>query len=183
MNETKILLPIASDDNRYHQLNKRAAKMREILETKVFDTLDAFLLDCNCTHEYYIDIIRSCIRRPTVFLKRTMNELWTNPFNPWIAKTLRSNMDLQFILEEFSCAAYVVEYVNKTNRGISNLHRELVKLQDDFPDQDYTTLLKKVSIKMLNSVEMSAQEAAWYLLRQPMSEASRKVRFLFKCFS
>lgn len=31
---------------------------------------------------------------------------------------------------------------------------------------------------MLNSVEMSAQEAAWYLLRQPMSEASRKVEFI-----
>lgn len=28
---------------------------------------------------------------------------------------------------------------------------------------------------------MSAQEAAWYLLRQPMSEASRKVNILY-CF-
>ncbi|XP_065082636.1 uncharacterized protein LOC135705014 [Ochlerotatus camptorhynchus] len=87
-------------------------------------------------------------------------------------------MDLQFILDEYSCAAYVVEYVNKTNRGVSCLQRDLIKLQEEFPDQDYTALLKKISIKMLSSVEMSAQEAAWYLLRQPMSEASRATQFI-----
>jgi hypothetical protein len=36
-------------------------------------------------------------------------------------------MDLQFILEEYARAAYLVEYVNKTNWGISNLQRELIK--------------------------------------------------------
>lgn len=178
MDQTRILIPITAGDGRLQQLNRKAAKMREALETKVYDSLDAFLVDSSCTYDYYLDVIRSSIRRPTVLLKRSMTQLWTNPFNPWIAEKLKSNMDLQFVLEEFSCAAYVVEYVNKTNRGISSLHRDLIKLQEEHPDQDYNGLLKKVSIKMLNSVEMSAQEAAWYLLRQPMSEASRKVPFI-----
>lgn len=177
MDQTRILIPITAGDGRLDQLSRLATKMRETLETKSFDTLEAFLADCNCTYDYYLDMIRASIRRPTIMLKRSMTQLWTNSFNPWIAKILHSNMDLQFVLEEFSCAAYVVEYVNKTNRGISSLHRELIKLQEEHPDQDYNGLLKKVSIKMLNSVEMSAQEGAWYLLRQPMSEASRKVLF------
>ncbi|XP_065077679.1 uncharacterized protein LOC135700938 [Ochlerotatus camptorhynchus] len=178
MDQTRVLLPIPADDGRREQLKRCSAKIKEVLETKVFETFEHFLDDCNCTYDYYLDVIRASINRPTIMLKRSMTELWTNPFNPWIANVLRSNMDLQFIPEAFSCAAYVVEYVNKTNRGISSLHRDLVKLQEEYPDQDYTALLKKVSIKMLNSVEMSAQEAAWYLLRQPMSEASRKVDFL-----
>lgn len=74
-------------------------------------------------------------------------------------------MDIQIILEEYSCANYVVEYVNKTNRGISHLHRELIKTKDKFPEKDYVELLKSVSMQMLNSVEMTVQEAAWYLLR------------------
>lgn len=180
--ETRILLPIATDDGRREQLKRRSSKIRDILETKAFESIDQFLDDCNCTYEYYLDVVRASINRPTILLRRSMTELWTNPFNPWIADVLRSNMDLQFIPEAFSCAAYVVEYVNKTNRGISSLHRDLVKLQEEYPDQDYTGLLKKVSIKMLNSVEMSAQEAAWYLLRQPMSEASRKVCILMKLY-
>lgn len=178
MNETRILLPIALDDGRHNELLKKATEMRDILETKAFDNLGAFLLDCRCSYDRYLDVIRAYIRRPTIFLKRSMTELWTNPFNPWIAKHLISNMDLQFILEEYSCASYVVEYVNKTNRGVSNLHRELIKLQDEYPDQDFAALLKRVSLKMLNSVEMSAQEAAWYLLRQPMSESSRATQFI-----
>ncbi|XP_065093456.1 uncharacterized protein LOC135714112 [Ochlerotatus camptorhynchus] len=158
MDRTLVLLPIASDDSRRDRLTRKAKIMREALETKTYDTLEAFLSD--------------------FLFKRSMNELWTNPFNPWIASHLGSNMDLQFILDEYTCAAYVVEYVNKTNRGVSCLQRDLIKLQEEFPDQDFTALLKKVSIKMLNSVEMSAQEASWYLLRQPMSEASRATQFI-----
>jgi len=62
-----------------------------------------------------------------------MAQKWMNSFNPWIAKWLKSNMDIQFILEPYSCAKYVVEYVNKTNRGISNLHSDIIKLRDLYP--------------------------------------------------
>nr|XP_029713677.1 uncharacterized protein LOC109418586 [Aedes albopictus] len=178
MDQTRILLPLPVDDGRRTQLKKRSTEIHNLLETKTFETFAEFLHDCKCTIEGYLDIIRASIKRPTVLNKRSMTELWTNPFNPWIANILQSNMDLQFILEEFSCAAYVVEYVNKANRGISSLHRDLVQLSEQFPDYDHLSLLKKVGLKMLNSVEMSAQEAAWYLLRQPMSEASRKVEFI-----
>lgn len=58
------------------------------------------------------------------------------------------------------------------------MHRDLIKLREEHPDQDYTDLLKEVSIKMLNSVEMSSQEAAWYLLRLGMSETSRDITYI-----
>lgn len=178
MDKTRILLPLASDDNRRKNFREKAVFMRKHLEEKVYDSFESFLDDCNCSYENYLNVIRASIRRPTVFLKRSLDVLWTNSFNPWIANELRSNMDLQFILEEYACASYIVEYVNKSNRGISNLHRELIKLQEEYPDQDYKYLLKKVSMNLLNAVEMPAQEAAWYLLRQPMSESSRKVEFI-----
>ncbi|XP_058456546.1 uncharacterized protein LOC131433943 [Malaya genurostris] len=178
MDQTRIILPMPSNDSRRNRLMKKGEEMRENLNIKIYATLDEYLCDCNCSYDDYLDVIRASTPRPIILLKRSMEELWTNPYNKWVANKLLSNMDLQFILDEYSCAAYVVEYVNKTNRGISNLHLELVKLQEEYPDQDYASLLKKVSIKMLNSVEMCAQEAAWYLLRQPMSEASRKVQFI-----
>lgn len=178
MDQTRILLPMASDDNRRKNFIVKATFMRKNLEEKVYHSFESFLEDCDCSHENYLNVIRASIRRPTVFLKRSLDELWTNSFNPWVASVLCSNMDLQFILEEFACACYIVEYVNKSSRGISNLHRELIKLQEQYPDQDFKALLKKVSMNLLNSVEISAQEAAWFLLRQPMSEATRKVEFI-----
>jgi hypothetical protein len=93
--------------------------------------------------EEYLNTIRASISSSSVKIKRQMMELWTNIFHPWNANILNSKMDLQFIQDEYSCAAYMVEDVNKTNRGISNLHRELIKLQKGCSDQDYTSLLKR----------------------------------------
>lgn len=72
----------------------------------------------------------------------------------------------------------MADYVNKSERGFSSLHRELVKLRDEYPDMDYDACLKQLGKRVLNNVEMCTQEAAWFLLRLPMSEASRQVVFL-----
>jgi hypothetical protein len=90
---------------------------------------------------------------------------------------LNSNTDLQIILDEYSCAAYVVEYVNKSNRGISHLHRELMEMHKDNPELAEDDLIMRLALKTLNSVEMS-QEAAWYLLQQQMSRARRQVFYV-----
>ncbi|CAD7085034.1 unnamed protein product [Hermetia illucens] len=93
----------------------------------------------------------------------------TSTFNPYFVREVNSNIDIQFILDEYSCALYV----NKSARGIGNLRRELTTLMQKHPDQDYTG-----PFKLLNAVEMSAQKAAWYLLRQPMSETSRQIVYI-----
>jgi hypothetical protein len=98
-------------------------------------------------------------------IKQQMMELW-------IANIRNSNMDLQFILEEYSCTTYMLEYFDKTSCGINNFHRELIKLQSE-SNQDYTSLLNGVSLWLLNNVEMTSQQTAWYLLRLPKSETSR----------
>ena len=180
MKEQRTLIPLKADDHRRKELKKRAVEMRNILETMRFDSIDECLAHCECTYEYYVDVVRASLKQPTVFYKRSTDEkeLWTNSFSPWIADKLRSNMDLQCILDVAGLCCYLVEYVNKSNRGMSSLHRELVVLQEQYPDMDYGELLKKVALNMLGSVEMCAQEAAWFLLRLPMSEASRKVEFI-----
>ena len=179
--ETRILVPMASDDHRRKSLSQKGTAMKTSLEEQAFDNVEEFLSSWDVTYEAYLDIIRASIKRPTVLFKREITDIWTNTFNPWISNVLKSNMDLQIILDEHSCAAYVVEYVNKTNRGISNLQHQLAELQNEYPDQDYTDLLKRVSLRMLDAVEMSAQEAAWFLLRQPMSKASRESLYIPAC--
>ncbi|XP_039970108.1 uncharacterized protein LOC120782016, partial [Bactrocera tryoni] len=81
-------------------------------------------------------------------------------------------MRLRIILDEYACATYVVEYVNKHNRGISNLQRQIIDIMDEHPEFDIVDITKKMSIDILQSVEMPAQEAAWYLLREPMAQSS-----------
>ncbi|GFW65819.1 hypothetical protein TNCV_586451 [Trichonephila clavipes] len=178
MTETRVLLPLPKDDGRKNGLQTRATKLRKLLEEKNYETLGEFLVDNNLTMVHYLDTTRATLRRPTVVFKRDLSEIYTNTFNPWIARTVCANSDLQFILEEYSCAVYVVEYVNKSNRGNSNLHQELIKIQEQNPEKEYVEIMKQLGVKFLNTVEMSSQKAAWYLLRQPMSRSSREVSYI-----
>ncbi len=178
MNETRILLPMSKQDGRRQKLQDVAKQLRLSIEERSYSTVSEFLIHNNLTINCYLDVIRATLHRPTVIFQRNFKQICTKTFHPWISGTLNSNMDLQFILDEYSCAAYVVEYVNKSARGMSHLHRELLKLTEENVDADYTSLIKKVGIRLLNMVEMSAQAAAWYLLRQPMSVCSRKVIYI-----
>ncbi|XP_075526543.1 uncharacterized protein LOC142558274 [Dermacentor variabilis] len=159
------------------QINYQA--MHQALETTNYDSLQQFWEHHGITdREQYISVLRAGTPRPTVMLPRTVQQKRVNYFNPWVASVLDSNMDLQIVLDTYACAAYVVEYVNKANRGMSNLNRAVQEIVKDKGDMDYTQALRHLGVKMLNAIELSAQEAAWCLLKQDMSQASRKIVFV-----
>ncbi|XP_044581138.1 uncharacterized protein LOC123262784 isoform X2 [Cotesia glomerata] len=175
---TRVLIPMPQSDGRRQTLQQKAKELRASLGERRYTCMDEFLNANDLTYVSYLDVVRSTLRRATLVLKRNFDELMTNTFNPYLAGEVNSNIDIQFILDEYSCAEYVSEYVNKSVREMSNLRRELTTMMQEHPDQNYTGQLKTLSIKLLNSVEMSAQEAAWYLLRQPMGEASRQIVYI-----
>ena len=176
---TEILLPMQQDEigfDRYVQCYKN---IRINLENNDYENIDSFYQHNNISSDdEYRSILRAGIKRPRVFIKREPSEKWHNPFNPFVLNLVKSNMDIQFITEEYSCAQYVAEYVNKTNRGISNLQREIIKCMDEHPEFDVVEITRKLGVEMLNSVEISNQEAAWYLLREPMSKSSSVIVYI-----
>ncbi|EEC09328.1 hypothetical protein IscW_ISCW008094 [Ixodes scapularis] len=69
-------------------------------------------------------------------------------------------MNLQIVLNTYECAASVGEYVNKGNRGMSNLNRTVQEIVNEKGDMAYTQALRHLNVKMLSAIELSAQEAA-----------------------
>ncbi|XP_037558151.1 uncharacterized protein LOC119435325 [Dermacentor silvarum] len=184
---TMVLLPYppTQDDaeaTRRVALKERFLQMHAALESTHYDSIGQFLEHhAVTTEEKYVSVLRAGVTRPTLFIQRTVQQKWINVFNPWVASMLDSNMDLQIILDAYSCAAYVVEYVNKSNRGVSNLHKAVSDILADTPNIPYGQALRLLGVKMLKAVEMSAQEAAWTLLRQEMSESSRRITYIATC--
>ena len=118
-----ILIPMEKTNPLYKNHLKRYNEIRINLLSKEYDSIDEYYKSTNIrSDEEYKDVLRSGISRPKIFYKRHTSEKWHNTFNPFVFNVLKSNMDFQIITEEYTCAAYVVEYVNKTNRGISNLN-------------------------------------------------------------
>lgn len=90
---------------------------------------------------------------------------------------MRSNMDIQFVIDAYACASYIVDYINKSNRGLSKLLRTC---QEEIVAGNLSirNRLKKLGNAFLNGSEVSAQEAAWTLLRLTMTHSSRNVIYL-----
>ncbi|XP_040078914.1 uncharacterized protein LOC120850477 [Ixodes scapularis] len=184
IDECMVVVPFPTVDNEAQKkkieslLNKYEA-MHQALETTNYDSMEQFWEHHGVADKAeYISVLRAGTPRATIMLPRTVQQKWVNYFNPWVASILDSNMDLQIVLDTYACAAYVVEYVNKANRGMSNLNRAVQEIVKEKGDMAYSQALRHLGVKMLKSIELSAQEAAWCLLNQDMSEASRKVVFV-----
>ena len=71
-------------------------------------------------------------------------------------------MDIQFVLDTYACAVYIVNYISKAQKGNSSIKQQV----------------RDIVSKFVNNVEVSAQEAVYIVLQLPMRKASRHVTFI-----
>lgn len=188
MKTTRVIVPFPPTDNAnqraYHvRCKEQYHRMRADLEHTDFDSITQFWRKFGVRNEkHYVDVLRAGISRPCLMLARTVQQKWINQFNLWIARHLDSNMDLQVVIDYNTCARYIADYMNKADRGTSNMYKAVAKIVHERPDMNYEQLLRMMGANMLSAIEMPAQEAAWFLLGQPMSEKSRSVAYIPTCF-
>ena len=120
--------------------------------------------------------VRSALKAPTIFLNRQPNELRINNYNPACLSAWRANMDVQFVLDVYACAMYIVSYISKAQKGMS----ELLRTACAEARQGNATIkqqVRDIGNKFLN-VEISAQEAVYIVLQLAMRKSSRQVVFI-----
>jgi hypothetical protein len=169
MNRTMILQPLGDDSNdqikkvALNNYEKIKQKLNSLKDFKGLVTYENFLAELYLNENEYLLAIRSSIMRVTVFLKRESNEIFINGYNKDILDVHKANMDLQYVLDPHACIAYMVNYINKSNRGQSDLIRAAIEESNN----GNLTLRQKLSLignSFLNSTEVSAQEAAYIIL-------------------
>ena len=86
-------------------------------------------------------------------------------------------MDIQFVLDVYACAMYIVSYILKAQRGMSELLRVAC---EEAKNGNFTVKqqVRDIGNKFLNGVEISAQEAVYIALPLPMRRSSRDVVFI-----
>ena len=182
MKSTSILYPLGNNmsqnEIRKHKdmwkdISKHLNDMQEGEEI----TYDQLLINLNVTEQNYYLAIRSELNSPTVFLKRNPNELRVNNYNSACLSAWRANMDIQFVLDVYACAMYIVSYISKAQKGMSQL---LQRACDEARDGNSSIKqqVRDIGNKFLNSVEISAQEAVYIVLQLPMRKSSREVIFI-----
>jgi len=76
-------------------------------------------------------------------------------------------MDIQLILDAYASCSYIINYINNSNRGVSQRLREAMN-----GSVSVKRKLQHLGSKFINATEMSAQEAAYNILGLHLSEAS-----------
>lgn len=183
MDKTRILQPFPIDfkmsDEELKSVQKIIKGVNFLLEEdpKRFENFSDFLQKLECSVDEYIFSARSQLKSNKIYLKRAPKDCRINAFNPKILSLMQSNMDIQFVLDPYSCLQYVVDYINKAHRGLSKLMRSCV---ENFNNGNFSLRekLKVLANTLYNGSEISAQEASWCRLRLPMSSSSIGVEFI-----
>lgn len=136
-----------------------------------------FLRALDMTEKMYLRAIRSSLKAPKLFLERKVSEIRVNSYNYFILRCWEANIDVQFILDAYACAAYVVSYISKSQRDMSNLMYETCK-EARQGNKGLQQQVRHIGNKFLSHVEVCAQEAVYLLLQLSMRSCTRSFVFI-----
>ena len=176
MRKTAIIGPYTGEDRSvYEDYYRHIQKYLTNLEEDI--TFDDFLKEVGLTEDDYIKAIQTSLKTEKVFLKRKPVESRINPYMKDLIGVWKANHDIQFVLNAYACATYIVSYINKSAKGMSQLMAEACK-EARRGNKTLKESVRHIGNKFLNATEVSAQEAAYLILQLSMSAKSRKCEFL-----
>lgn len=100
MRSTKILLPLTANDDVVKAkalMTDIETKTELIARTNEDCSFDEYLTMLGVNDESYILAVRSKLKKPTVCLKRNVNERKINAYNRDMLLLWEANMDIQFV--------------------------------------------------------------------------------------
>ncbi|KAG2191489.1 hypothetical protein INT47_013266 [Mucor saturninus] len=166
----------------FKELNKRIMDYLNTNYKELSDSNTSFeeflnLVNARSYNDYVL-ALRVNLKINKLYIKREPNAIMINNYSPKIISMFRSNMDIQFILDPYACCAYVMDYINKSDRGMSKAMEEIYVNHKNNPDTNSTDMLRSLAAQYYNSSEISAQEAAYNLLGIRMVESSTVTIFV-----
>lgn len=125
-----ILQPLNENDEEKGIAEKNYLKIATLMnEMSNADGLSFsdFLKELQMDFQTYLLAVRSSLCSPKIFLQRSVCETRINIYNTVALKCWEANMDIQFILDPYACVSYIVSYISKGQRGLSNLLHQACK--------------------------------------------------------
>ncbi|KAK3919183.1 Fumarate hydratase, mitochondrial [Frankliniella fusca] len=179
--QTLIFTPLPNDieDNIAKKYKGILFQIKEKLndEKTLKLNYNQFLESLGITEIKYFTVIRSTLRTPQIFIRRAPMDIFISSYSPKILTLMRSNMNLQFVLDAYGAACYIIDYINKSSRGMSKIMRDILQEIRNGNDSLQQSL-RKVSNTFYNNSELSIQEAVYNILQLPLSRSSEECIFI-----
>ena len=159
MKKTVILEPldecVEKHKSMYKEIQEKINSLHE-LDNLEDMTFEEFLSDIlHITEEDYIKCARNSLSGAKVFLQRKPYEVRVNPYMKVVLPAWKANHDLQFVLDPYACAMYIVSYISKSQKGMSALLDQATKEAKE-GNLDLKRQVGHIGNYFVNSVETSA---------------------------
>ena len=176
MRKTAVIQPYVGEDrciyeDYYNTVQEHLSNIEQC------ETFDEFLESIGLSEGDYLKALQTSVTTEKVFLKRKPLECRVNPYMKDLLGVWKANHDIQYVLDAYACAMYIVSYINKSAKGMSRLMAEACK-EARKGNKSLKESVRHIGNKFLNAVEVSAQEAAYLVLQLHMSTKSRKCEFV-----
>ncbi|RXN36816.1 replicase helicase endonuclease [Labeo rohita] len=145
--------------------------------TLSFDCVTQLLHKVNMTYEEYEKHIDTISTSSSIFMERRPQDCWVNGYNPMLLRAWDANMDIQFILNPYSCIMYILSYISKAEHEMSDYLKKVIK------DSNHDNLSERECMKQVMNAysknrEVSAQEAVSRTCSLKLKSSSRAVIFI-----
>ncbi|KAK3921586.1 ATP-dependent DNA helicase [Frankliniella fusca] len=135
-------------------VKKLHSEIKEITEviarTDEDCTFDEYLAYLNIDEQSYLMALRSKLKRPTVFLKRNLNERRINAYNREMLQLWEAHMDMQLVVSPYGCVKYIVSYVSKSQKDVD-------LMEEDEENDEESTVAPQFRILDLNETPSDFQ--------------------------
>jgi hypothetical protein len=117
------------------------------------------------------------LKKPAIILRRLPCEIRINAYNLKNLEFNEANMDIQFVLDAYAAASYVVSYMMKAQRGMSHLMQQAC-VEAKRGKKDVKSVLRHMANKFIRANEISGQEAIYLTIGPKLRDSSRTFVFV-----
>ena len=140
-------------------------------------SLQDLLTSLGLTNEQYTECHHVTTGRNMVIFKRHPNDAWVNPYNETLLTAWDGNIDIQPILDPYSCIMYVISYITKAEHELGDLLKRVQKeLQEG--NLDPYQQLRQLGNVFVQNRDISLMECVYRVTSMPLKRTSRQVVFL-----
>ena len=167
-NETIILRKNLNRTKEQIQKYKEIQKYLDSDHVSEVTTLEDLLNYFELSYQDYLLVIRSSLVSDKLFLKRKPYEGRVNMYMKNLLHIWEANMDCQLCLNAYSVINYIVNYINKENRGLS-LNLDKVAKECESKKSNIRDTIKALGNVFINTTEISVQECIYVLMGLPLT--------------
>ena len=130
----------------FHEMKKNEIPLKEIKRERLDLVINRAGIpgenfeERNKLYEYYLSV--SLNKGYRVIIKRDVDEIFTNNYNPEWLKCWNANMDMQFCGDYFAVITYITDYYMKDDSGILPFIKDALKQNDDQTLKEKLNLVK-----------------------------------------